>query len=64
MDPFQSFIDSLAREILEPIVTLVALAAFLVFLWGVVEYIRSSSDGGKGKEEGRQHMIWGIVGST
>ncbi len=56
------FIDNFSAQILEPIITLLALAAFVLFLWGVVQFIRAGSDGGKGKEEGRQHMIWGIVG--
>ncbi len=32
------------------------------FFWGVVQFVRSSASGGKEMEEGKQHMIWGIVG--
>jgi hypothetical protein len=62
MNPLASFIESVQRQILEPIVTLMALAAFLVFLWGVVEFLRAGASGGKEKEDGRRHMVWGIIG--
>ena len=38
-----------------------ALALFY-FFWGVAKYIRSGAGGEKAAEEGRQIMIWGIVG--
>jgi len=62
MEALYEFGDRIAMAILEPIVTLVALAAFLLFLWGVVEYLRAGATGGDGKEKGRQHMVWGIIG--
>lgn len=32
------------------------------FFWGVVKYIRSGAGGDKAVEEGKQIMVWGIVG--
>jgi hypothetical protein len=61
-NPLKPFIDSLLAQIVEPLLTLVALAAFILFLWGVVQYIRAGAEGGKDKEEGRNHMIWGVIG--
>jgi len=35
--------------------------ALLFFAWGLAEFIlRSDSD--EGRETGRQHMLWGILG--
>ncbi len=44
-------------NIATPIVLGIAL---LVFFWGVVKFIFSSSQ--EGKSEGKNFMIWGIVG--
>jgi len=58
---FNSFIGRVEDQILEPIVALIALAAFLVFAWGVVEFIAGAGDEEK-RRVGRQHMLWGILG--
>ncbi len=47
--------------ILNPTVALLFAVAFLVFLWGVTQFIWTDSEE-HDREEGRQHMIWGIVG--
>lgn len=56
-----TFIQSVQREIINPLITLIALAAFVVFIWGVVEFIRNGDDAEK-RRVGQQHMMWGIVG--
>lgn len=61
MDVFNTFIQKVADNILTPIVEILALAAFLIFVWGIVQYIQNAYDDTK-RAEGRQHMIWGIVG--
>lgn len=48
-------------EILTPIIMLMALAAFVVFLYGVVLFIASSNNEEK-RRTGQMHMLWGIVG--
>ncbi len=55
------FFDNIKTNIVNPIITLIALAAFVVFIWGVVEFIRSADDAEK-RGTGQQHMIWGIAG--
>ncbi len=57
------FIGKLDTAIVNPIITLLALAAFVLFTWGVVEYIRGSENDEK-RKIGQQHMLWGIVGLT
>jgi hypothetical protein len=48
------------QYILNPIIVLMFLVALVVFFWGLVELIRDA--GGEGKETGRRHIMWGIVG--
>lgn len=59
--PFQTFIGKVQDNILTPIITLLALAAFVIFIWGVLEFI-ASSDNEEKRTTGQQHMIWGIIG--
>lgn len=61
MDPVNDFITAIEREILAPIITLIALAAFAVFVWGVVEFIQGADNEEK-RRTGQIHMIWGIIG--
>ncbi len=61
MEPVDNFISAIEREILAPIITLIALAAFVVFVWGVVEFIQGADDTEK-RKSGQLHMIWGIIG--
>lgn len=57
----ETFIAAVQREIINPLITLIALAAFIVFVWGVVDFIRNGEDVEK-RSKGQQHMIWGIIG--
>ncbi len=61
MSPFQEFITKVQDAILTPIITLLALGAFVLFVWGVVLFIASSDDEEK-RRTGQQHMMWGIIG--
>ncbi len=61
MNIFNDFIGKVEQAIINPLITLIALAAFVVFVWGVVDFI-----GGAGNEEkrkaGQQHILWGLIG--
>lgn len=61
MGELMRFIEGIEREIIGPIITLIALAAFVVFIWGVVDFIRGGASG-EMREEGKRHMVWGVVG--
>lgn len=58
---FNSFLASVVTQIINPIILLLAATAFVVFLWGVFEFIRQAGDEGK-REEGRQAILWGLAG--
>jgi uncharacterized membrane protein YidH (DUF202 family) len=57
----QTFFTNVKTNIVNPLIELLALAAFVVFVWGVVDFIRGADDAEK-RATGQQHMIWGIVG--
>ena len=56
-----TFWSNIKTNIVNPIIELIALAAFVVFVWGIVEFIRNADDAEK-RATGQQHMIWGIIG--
>lgn len=58
---YQQFIAKLEAAILTPLITLMALGAFVYFVWGVVQFIVGAGDEEK-RKKGQQHMIWGIIG--
>jgi len=57
---FKELADRAVNTIIGPIVPLLIGLAVLVFLYGVLTF--TFSEGGAKKEEGKQYMIWGIVG--
>ncbi len=54
--------DTFIRVIVNPILALVFGAALLVFIWGIIEYLYALNVKGETSEEGRKHMLWGIIG--
>lgn len=59
--PVQAFINGVEAQILAPIVTLLALGAFVLFVWGIVEFIRGANNV-EARQKGQQHILWGLVG--
>ncbi len=60
----QSFGQTLDRVkvlILDPIILLLFAVAVIVFLWGVIQFIKNSNNE-DGKKMGAQHMLWGVIG--
>lgn len=44
------------------IVPIIITLAFLVFIWGVVDNFFLHGDEEKKREEGRQFVVWGVLG--
>lgn len=57
----QPFLHKIETIIINPLIELIALAAFVVFVWGVVEFIQGAGNEEK-RKTGQQHMIWGLIG--
>jgi hypothetical protein len=58
----QALAACFSQVIVNPILGLIFAAGLLVFVWGIVEYIWGLSTKGENKNEGKQHMLWGLVG--
>jgi hypothetical protein len=61
MNATADFVARVNNAIINPILALIFAAALLYFLWGGFIFITSAS-ADKGREEGRQHMLWGVIG--
>jgi len=44
-----------------PAIKVVVAAGFFLFVWGFVHYFYNLSQGSS-TEEGKQHMLWGVLG--
>ena len=61
MTAAQVFIDKIVEVVINPIIVLLIALAFVLFLWGGAQFILNAS-GTEGRETGKQHMFWGIIG--
>ena len=61
MSVLEKFLKNIIVEIINPIILLLSAGAFIVFIWGIFEFIRNAGDGTK-REEGRRAIFWGLVG--
>ena len=62
-DTFKDLVTKITDEILKPLIPLIIGLAVVVFLWGVLRFIMAAGDQKK-REEGRNFIIWGLVGIT
>lgn len=49
------------KAIINPLIVLMFAIAAVYFVYGVMEFIKDSSSS-DGREKGKQHIIWGLVG--
>ena len=61
MAVLNQFIGKVAAQIINPIIMLLAAAAFVLFVWGVFEFIKGAADETK-RSEGRRAIMWGLIG--
>ena len=47
--------------IINPAILVIFTAGFFLFVWGLVQFIMNL-DKGSENEEGKKHMLWGVVG--
>jgi len=57
----ESFIDKVVVNIINPIIGVLFALAFAIFLWGIARSLIYSDDENE-RKQGKQHMIWGLVG--
>ena len=61
MSVLNNFLSKVVVQIVNPIILLLAAAAFVLFVWGVFEFIRGAADETK-RQEGRRAILWGLIG--
>lgn len=61
MEVLNRFLAKVVEQIVNPLILLLAAAAFVVFLWGVYEFIANAADETK-RQDGRRAILWGLVG--
>ncbi len=54
-------ISAISTEILNPIIILMFAVALLVFLWGLVQFIRKANEA-DALETAKRHVMYGLIG--
>lgn len=58
---FDEVVFDINRTILNPLIQFAFIVAFVIFIWGLAEFIRGANNP-EARKKGQDHMIWGIVG--
>jgi len=53
--------NTILSKLVVPFINFLMVAATLVFIYGVIEFI-AKGDSEEGRNTGKRHMIWGIIG--
>ena len=61
MAKLNEFLGKIVTEIVNPIILLLAGAAFVLFIWGVFDFVAHAGDETK-RTEGKRAIMWGLVG--
>ena len=61
MDAASQLLNSFTKYVIDPAILLVFSAGFLVFMYGLVEFMWNMNSG-EVSNEGKKHMLWGIIG--
>lgn len=54
-------LNNISKFIINPIIYVLFTAAFVVFIWGLVQFV-ANLDNEEARSTGVKHMLWGIVG--
>ena len=61
METAENLLDRFIDLIINPTIALIFTAGFFLFLWGLVVFLFKLGEGGA-PSEGKQHMLWGLIG--
>jgi len=61
MNSLSPYIEKIFELLVQPFVQLLFFIAFIIFAWGILMMIANAGNEQK-RSEGKQHMMWGIVG--
>jgi len=60
-DAFDTVLFRINANIVNPAIEFAFIIATVIFLWGVFQFIAGANDKDK-RQEGKDHILWGIVG--
>lgn len=58
---FDEVVGSINKTIINPLIQFAFIVAFVVFIWGVMQFIRNANNPEE-RKKGQDHMVWGIIG--
>ena len=61
MPVVSEILGRIMTEVWAPVAMIIFAAGFLMFIWGLVKFLWFVEDS-SGREEGKQHMFWGVIG--
>ncbi len=61
MTSISSLMSRFWTYLISPAILVVFALGFFLFTWGLIEFLWKLNAGGENKE-GKQHMLWGIIG--
>jgi len=59
--PIRELLNNVNQYILNPLVKLVFAIAFIIFVWGIVQFIASQT-ADAARDEGKRKIFWGLFG--
>lgn len=54
--------DNFIKYIIDPALMVLFTAGFMLFVYGIVEFMYAMAKGGTAGDEGKKHMLWGVIG--
>lgn len=57
-----TFIAKVNDVIINPLISVLFVIAFMLFLFGMLRFFFQRDQSSDAAKQGRQHMLWGIVG--
>ena len=62
MQSFKALLLKVNYYVINPLVTLLFAVSLIVFVWGVIEFLRERDSSSQKANDGKQHLLWGLVG--
>lgn len=64
MEAATQLLDRFVTYIIDPAILIIFGFGFFLFMWGLVQFLWGLGDDARGNSytEGKQHMLWGIIG--
>ena len=58
----KGLVDKITQQVLQPIIYLLFALAFIIFIWGIIQYVIAQGGDKEKLTKAKQTIVWGIVG--